>query len=180
MSTGPWTAKDPIGFEGGDENLYAYTANDPTNRVDPSGLIWDLLDAGFFLWDIYDFLRCPSFSSGGAVLLGAVALLPVVPNVRMLERSREILLRTARNPQLRNAIEALYRRGARVGSGSTMDAYRYEQQTGQLLSRTGHGTKLLERRQQLQRMLHDPALSPGDRRIARDLLIDIQDALSGR
>jgi hypothetical protein len=41
-------------------------------------------------------------------------------------------------------------------------------------------TKLLERRQQLQRMLHDPALSPGDRRIARDLLIDIQDALSGR
>ncbi|MBI2864000.1 MAG: hypothetical protein HYX94_05510 [Chloroflexi bacterium] len=36
--TGRWTAKDPIGFAGGDTNLYAYVRNDPINRVDPSGL----------------------------------------------------------------------------------------------------------------------------------------------
>ncbi len=36
--TGRWTTKDPILFEGGDTNLYAYVANDPVNRRDPSGL----------------------------------------------------------------------------------------------------------------------------------------------
>jgi RHS repeat-associated protein len=41
--TGRWTAKDPIGFAGGDTNLYGYVANDPVNWVDPLGLQawWD-------------------------------------------------------------------------------------------------------------------------------------------
>lgn len=36
---GRWTAKDPIGFCGGDSDLYGYVANNPTNFTDPSGLI---------------------------------------------------------------------------------------------------------------------------------------------
>jgi RHS repeat-associated protein len=36
-STGRWTAKDPLRFDGGDTNLYAYVGNNPVNRVDPSG-----------------------------------------------------------------------------------------------------------------------------------------------
>ena len=35
---GRWTAKDPIGFAGGDTNLYGYVVNDPVNFVDPWGL----------------------------------------------------------------------------------------------------------------------------------------------
>ncbi len=36
---GRWTAKDPIGFNGGDVDLYGYVLNDPVNLVDPTGLI---------------------------------------------------------------------------------------------------------------------------------------------
>jgi len=39
--TGKWTAKDPIGFSGGDSNLYGYVLGDPVNFVDPTGQwIW--------------------------------------------------------------------------------------------------------------------------------------------
>ena len=36
-STGKWTAKDPIGFDGGDSNLYGYVLGDPVNGIDPLG-----------------------------------------------------------------------------------------------------------------------------------------------
>jgi RHS repeat-associated protein len=36
--TGRWTTQDPIGFRGGQSNLYAYVLNDPVNSVDSSGL----------------------------------------------------------------------------------------------------------------------------------------------
>ena len=36
--TGRWTAKDPILFQGGQENLYVYVNNDPVNFVDPEGM----------------------------------------------------------------------------------------------------------------------------------------------
>ncbi len=44
--SGRWTAKDPVGFRGGDANLYGYVLGDPVNRTDPTGLLFgDLLDA---------------------------------------------------------------------------------------------------------------------------------------
>ncbi len=36
--TGKWTAKDPIGFAGGDSNLYGYVWSDPVNWIDENGL----------------------------------------------------------------------------------------------------------------------------------------------
>ena len=34
---GRWLSEDPIGFAGGDPNLYVYAGNEPTDAVDPSG-----------------------------------------------------------------------------------------------------------------------------------------------
>jgi RHS repeat-associated protein len=37
-STGRFLSEDPLGFDGGDVNLYVYTGDSPTNFIDPSGL----------------------------------------------------------------------------------------------------------------------------------------------
>ena len=37
-ASGRWTARDPIGFAGGQSNLYAYVGNSPAQHRDPMGL----------------------------------------------------------------------------------------------------------------------------------------------
>ena len=37
--TGRWANKDPVLFNGGNANVYAYAGNDPVSFIDPSGLI---------------------------------------------------------------------------------------------------------------------------------------------
>ena len=39
-AAGRFISEDPLGFDGGDVNLYVYAGNNPVNRVDPSGLYW--------------------------------------------------------------------------------------------------------------------------------------------
>ena len=98
----------------------------------------------------------------------------------LLPSPRAAFLGRASDPRLREVIAQLFRRNARVGSGSAMDAFRFELRTGVLLSPRGHGRKLFERRTQLQRLLRDQHLRPEDRRIVKALLIDMQNALSGQ
>ena len=105
---------------------------------------------------------------------------PLVPKSgpKLLETPRDVLLRNAQDPRLKDAINNLYRPGAKVGSGSTADAVRFERATGELLSPKGHTQKLLDRRTQLMKLRKDPNLNSGDRRIIHDILKDTQDALS--
>lgn len=44
--SGSWMGQDPIGFAGGDANLYRYVGNDPVNNTDPSGRALNLVAAG--------------------------------------------------------------------------------------------------------------------------------------
>lgn len=37
--TGRWITADPIGFGGGDTNVYAYVGSNPINAIDPSGMV---------------------------------------------------------------------------------------------------------------------------------------------
>lgn len=38
---GRFISEDPIGFDGGDVNFYAYVLNNPVNLVDPTGEVWN-------------------------------------------------------------------------------------------------------------------------------------------
>ena len=68
---GRFISKDPIGFAGGDLNLYAYVANDPINFVDPSGLVIDTIaDIGFIIWDIYELITDPCNRGENLTALG--------------------------------------------------------------------------------------------------------------
>ena len=56
-STGRFASRDPIGFAGGDSNLYTYVRNNPVMLTDPSGL-WPDIDIGNpldWLSDAYDY-----------------------------------------------------------------------------------------------------------------------------
>jgi RHS repeat-associated protein len=59
--TGRFISQDPIGFSGGDTNLYAYSAGDPINSFDPTELgFWSTVGA------VGDFLSTPfDWAAGG-------------------------------------------------------------------------------------------------------------------
>ena len=77
--TGRWTAKDPILFGGGQENLYVYVNNDPVNFVDPSGQIPVGIATGAVgavVGGISGFVNSQSCTNAGKVLdmtIGAVS-----------------------------------------------------------------------------------------------------------
>jgi RHS repeat-associated protein len=95
-TTGRYLTPDPIGFAGGDANLYAYVWNDPINWVDPSGEFAQIafgFVGGFVtdvLWQVFidgQDLSCISykraFIAGGAGAAG-IGLLKVFSKARQL------------------------------------------------------------------------------------------------
>jgi RHS repeat-associated protein len=47
--TGRWTTRDPLGFAGGDTNLYGYVLQNPVSMTDPTGLYTGVDDAAFIV-----------------------------------------------------------------------------------------------------------------------------------
>ena len=59
-------------------NLYLYCVNNPVNYFDPSGLALEtILDIGFAVWSLIDFVKDPTWANAGWLALDALAL--VVP-----------------------------------------------------------------------------------------------------
>ena len=74
---GRFVNRDPIGYKGGDRNLYRYAGNSPTRFVDPTGLVWSTAD--FVTW---------YYIGGGApITLEAVGLLGEFQNAADVQRS---------------------------------------------------------------------------------------------
>lgn len=71
---GRWTAKDPIGFGGGEPNLFAYVGGSPVNLTDPSGLIAPLAAIGIAVGVSVAIDAGAQYYSTGTVDLGQTAI----------------------------------------------------------------------------------------------------------
>ncbi|AZP14077.1 hemagglutinin repeat-containing protein [Undibacterium parvum] len=88
---------------------------------------------------------------------------------------------TVSNPTLSGLIDDLYRPGAKIGSGSTADAVRYEQATGQSVGDVFHTQKANDYSAALQKWIDkNPTASTIDRAAAENVLRDLQNALKGK
>jgi hypothetical protein len=94
---------------------------------------------------------------------------------RTLGRSGAVIVsRGVRNVPLRNAVEALYRYGAKIGDGSTADALIAEARAGCRGGACTHWIKAVEVRKRLTNIRTQQPLSDVERQIAGELI----DALS--
>ncbi len=82
---------------------------------------------------------------------------------------------------LSNIIDDLYRPNAKIGSGSTADAVRYEIATGEKVGGRGHIEKAETYSKALQDWLNkNPQASTSDKAAAENVLKDMQNALKGK
>ena len=98
---------------------------------------------------------------------------------KLITTAREQLLNNTSNTKLRNIINDLYRPNAKVGSGSTADAIRFELSSGENVGGKSHMQKGIEYRNALRKLLNSGTLNEKDYAITKQILTDLQSALSG-
>jgi RHS repeat-associated protein len=109
--TGRWTSKDPIGFDGGDENLYTYVDNNPINFIDPLGLCKDYWDR--YMDHLNEYLiNVGPYAAALAVGLWPKSLAPATGGRPPLLGSSNPLTSVPRAVGIRGAGSAVVRTGA--------------------------------------------------------------------
>ena len=103
----------------------------------------------------------------------------VPPGARNATPVRDQLLNRVQNGKLKNAINEIYRPGAKIGDGGLADAVRHELSTGKLVGEKSHVIKAQERATNLENIIRKQNLSQGDLNIANKLLNDLRKALRG-
>jgi hypothetical protein len=152
-----------------------YLKNGPGGFID----FWDRL-ADILRRDIFAPENSANVEEADDVSTVLLPLLPITESARLIGTTRTNLLNSAQDSKLRKLVNDLYRENSQIGSGSSMDAYRFEQRTGQLVGGKSHTQKILDYRTALIKVWRKRAnLSSGDRQIVEKLLNDIQNALSG-
>ena len=93
---GRFITKDPLGFDGGDVNLYAYVGNNPVNYTDPLGLsapccdgYWQGVDAKI-IFNAICYCRWLCISPYGSIWSGDPSNLPT---------TRGIIINGSKNPK---------------------------------------------------------------------------------
>ena len=85
------------------------------------------------------------------------------------------------NVELQNILDELYRANAKIGSGSSAAALRYEKVTGMSVSGKFHEIKVMDKSRELTKWLkNNPTASAGDRAAAENVLRDMSNALKVR
>ena len=148
----------------------------------PGGAVLTTAGKGSKIWNAFSKLFGKLFGGKGDDLTKAATVLKddAVETTKLLASPRKHLLDSVTDEKLKNRVNSLYRQNAEVGTGSTADAIRYELRTGKLLSPQGHMQKGIEMRNGLLSDLNSGRLNETDYTIARQLLKDLQNALSGQ
>lgn len=95
---------------------------------------------------------------------------------------RHNLLKKAKHPKLRNAVDQLYRPGASIGDGGTASVIKFEKRTGLGLGKNGgtHEKKGREMVKYIENKILTQNLSKSDRKLANRLLKKLKQALGGK
>lgn len=104
------------GIANGNENLiefnmFAYCANNPVNKFDPSGsIIWDIIDVVSYLDSVKNAYTKPSWENVGWLVWDSMALLPLVPGSASLKVGLKVFvnIKTAKiGKQISSAISKI-------------------------------------------------------------------------
>lgn len=92
---------------------------------------------------------------------------------------RDKLLKKAKNPKLRNAIDQLYKPGSFIGDGGTASALKFEKRTGLNIGHRGnsHFQKAEEMERHLSKKILKENLSPSDRKITEKLIRSLKKSI---
>jgi len=142
---------------------------------------WQVDDRGYLTGNLFG---GPSVLKSGVnpirIIRDSYRFLSTLGRVMRSAGSRTRLLGRIQNKKLRNLTNDLYQPNAKVGDGSSMSAFRFEQATGLLVGGKTHAIKLLNYRTALTKIWKARAnLNSFDKRITKELLKDIQNALQG-
>jgi RHS repeat-associated protein len=89
---GRWTAKDPIGFSGGDSDLYGYVFSDPVNLTDANGLyagVWELDERPESSWGEYNekcYKECMQDQFWNSLLISFSAQKATLPKLKVVAK----------------------------------------------------------------------------------------------